>query len=376
MRAFGAMLIDAYRELNSRKLFWVVLVISTMVMLFYASIAFDDTGMSFFFGLWHVDSDFVRADTPIARMLYRSIFSSFIVGFWLAWAAVILALISTTTIFPDFIAGGSIDLVLSKPLSRVFLFFSKYISSLLFVVLQVAIFCVGVFLCMGVRMGEWNWMIFAAIPLITLFYSYLYSFNVLIGVWTRSALAALLLTMLLWFSIFGINMTEGIMLRIQVGQQISLDDSRKNLDRLENAVEALGDSEEDAGRAAMFQSQIADEKTTIAETEDQLGKLEPWMKRVQVMKYPLPKTGETLGLLERWLQKDTDVSLNDILAGNITMDEDGEYVRARTGHEERAQTRMMEYYDSRTMWYILGTSMVFEAVMLGLACFIFVRRDF
>ena len=73
----------------------------------------------------------------------------------------------------------------------------KFATSLLFVLLQVTLFCVGVFLCMGIRLGDWEWKIFAAIPVVTLFFSYLFSVNVLFGVWTRSALAALLITMML-----------------------------------------------------------------------------------------------------------------------------------------------------------------------------------
>lgn len=376
MTKFFAMLIDAYRELNSRKLFWVVLAISSLVMLMYASIGFDDTGMSMFFGLYHVDSEFVRADTPISRLLYRSIFSSFIVNIWLAWAAVILALISTTTIFPDFIAGGSIDLVLSKPVSRIYLFIVKYLTSLLFVLLQVAIFCVGVFLCMGLRLGEWNWFIFAAIPLITLFYSYLYSFNVLIGVWTRSALAALLLTVLLWVSIFAVNITEGIMLQLQISQRLTMEESQKNVDQLKAELEIIEASPATNSRHADIQFQIKDEQRSITEISDTLATLDPWMDRVQAMKYTLPKTGETVGLLERWLHKDTDVSLTDVLSGNVAMNEEGEFIPKQTGHDKRMEERTMEYYDSRSLWYIVGTSLVIEFIFLGLACFIFVRRDY
>jgi hypothetical protein len=37
---------------------------------------------------------------------------------------------------------------------------------------------------------------------------------------------------------------------------------------------------------------------------------------------------------------------------------------------------MQEHYDSVSAWYILGTSLAFEAVVLGFACFLFYRRDF
>ncbi len=133
MRLFGAMLIDSYRELNSKKLFWVILAMSAMVVLTFGSIGFDETGMSMFFGLTHVENAMLTDGSFLASLVYRSIFATFMVGIWLAWIATILALVSTTTVFPDFVSGGAIDLVLSKPIRRVTLFFMKFVTSLLFV---------------------------------------------------------------------------------------------------------------------------------------------------------------------------------------------------------------------------------------------------
>jgi len=376
MRVFKAMLIDAYRELNAKKLFWVTLAISGLVMLFYASIGFNADGMYFFFGLWQIDHEFIRAGTPIADMLYRSIFSSFIVGIWLAWIAVILALISTSTVFPDFLAGGSIDLVLSKPIGRVRLFLYKYLTSLLFVLLQVGIFCVGVFLCMGLRVGDWNWLIFAAVPVITLFYSYLFSMNVLLGVWTRSALTALLITLLFWFSIFGINTAESILLNLQITHEVQIEEQESQVEEYEAALAQIEDNEDNTARRRTLQGQIDSARGQIDSSQELIDKLQPWKKRVQAVKYVLPKTGETVGLVERWLKRDTDVALMDIFEGNIAVNEEGEYVPAQSSTQRKIQMRLQDEYYSRSLWYVIGTSVVFEVVMLTIACFIFIRRDF
>ena len=50
MTAFLAMLLDAYRELNSRKLFWITLGMSVMVVIAFGSIGFNEQGMSMFYG--------------------------------------------------------------------------------------------------------------------------------------------------------------------------------------------------------------------------------------------------------------------------------------------------------------------------------------
>src|SRR4051812_10750859 len=130
----GAVFVDAYRELNARKMFWVVLVISGLVVIAFAGVGIDEKGLSIFG--FSLPIPFNTTMMPRADF-YKMIFDSAGVGFWLSWLATILALISTAGIFPDMLTGGSIDLYLSKPISRLRLFLTKYLSALLFVALQV-----------------------------------------------------------------------------------------------------------------------------------------------------------------------------------------------------------------------------------------------
>ena len=122
------------------------------------------------------------------------------IGIWISLGRrSILALISTASIFPDLIAGGSIDLYLSKPISRLRLFLTKYLGGLLFVVLQTAVFALGSYLVFGLRGGQWRTSMFLIVPLATLLFSYLFAVCVLVGVLTRSTIAAILVTILFWF---------------------------------------------------------------------------------------------------------------------------------------------------------------------------------
>ncbi len=373
MRVFKAMLIDAYRELNSKKLFWVVLAISGIIVLFYGSIGFGDSGMSLFFGLWNIESEFLTADSPISRVLYRSIFSTFIVGLWLAWVAIILALISTTTVFPDYMASGAIDIVLAKPIRRITLFAIKYITSLLFVLLQVGLFCVGVFLCLGLRLGDWEWKIFLAIPLITLLFSYLFSINVLVGVRTRSALAALLITLLVWFSLFGVNLAEGILTTFHTQWVTDIETADERIATLD---EQLASDAPAATRLGFQQERVSvvDQRTAHQEALDRLN---PWRNFVRGVQFVAPKTSGSVDLLNKVLIDEGDVPLMDILEGNVARDADGNLRPASTNRERDRMQRMQEEYNQRTTWwYIVGTSLLFELVVLALAAWIFVRRDY
>jgi hypothetical protein len=375
MTVFTAMLLDAYRELNSKKLFWITLIISGFVVLSYGSIGFNEQGMSMLFGLKQIDSEYVNSETPWARALYMGIFADFMVTIWMTWVAVILALISTCSIFPDFMAGGSIDVVLSKPISRLTLFGMKYLTSLLFVVLQVGLFCVGIFFCVGLRLGEWNWMIFAAIPLVTVFFSYLYGVCVLAGVLTRSAITALLLTLLFWFSMWSIQTSEGLLNQFRVRFQIRAENAQTQIDRMQTNLDSLAGKDDDASLRARtdLEVRLTDARDTRDRHLEAEGKLTPWHGPIRGVMTVMPKNAQTVALLSRWLKDPEGFSIVGMMRGDMT----GGGTGALENQTEVEMTRRLEReLESISPWYIIGTSLGFELVVLAGACLIFVRRDF
>ncbi|MHC4102810.1 MAG: ABC transporter permease [Planctomycetota bacterium] len=375
MTVFAAMLLDAYRELNSKKLFWITLVISALVVLSYGSIGFNEQGMSILYGLKQIDSEFINSETPWARALYIGIFSDFVVTVWLSWVAVILALISTCTIFPDFLAGGSIDVVLSKPISRVTLFGMKYLTSLLFVVLQVGLFCVGIFFCVGLRLGEWNWMIFAAIPIVTVFFSYLYGVCVLAGVVTRSSITALLLTLLFWFSMWSVQTSEGVLNQFRVRFQVEADNIQTRIGRMETNLDGLAGREgDDSVRARSdLEARLTEARDDRDQQLEAKGKLTRWHTPIRAVMTVLPKNAQTVALLSRWLKDPEGFSITGMMRGDMT----GRGTGMMESQTDVEMTRRLEKeLESISSWYIIGTSLGFEVVVLFGACLIFVRRDF
>ncbi len=377
MTVFLAMLLDAYRELNSRKLFWVTLGLSAMVVVSYGSIGFNEQGMSVLFGLRQVDSEFVNSTTPWARALYIGIFSDFIVAVWLSWIAIILALISTCTMFPDFLAGGAIDLVLSKPIGRVMIFSIKFVMSLLFVVLQLTLFCVGIFLCVGLRIGEWNWMIFSAVPVVTVFYSYLYAVCVLTGVVTRSAITALLMTLLFWFSLWGMQTAEGMLYQFRTRFEIQAEKSQARIERMAQRLDTFNLGPDDAAGLivrADLQYRLEQEQAERDTSLDAAASLQTWHGPTEFMMAVLPKTQLTVGLLSRWLKDPDGFSIAAMMRGEMTGT--GTSALMRDPVDVEMTRRLEKELDSYSPWYIVGTSLGFEALVLAAACVIFVRRDF
>jgi len=231
MTAVLAIIIDSYRELIAKKLFWFVLAISLLVVVAFGSIGFNDEGVSIGYGLYTIESPMLKAGSPWIRPFMDFAFASVIVTMWLAWGSIILALISTAEVFPNFLAGGAIDLVLSKPVRRTTVFVSKYLGSLLFVLMQVALFCIGVLLVMRWRVGEWRWAILIAIPVLVLVFSYLYSIMVLFNVLTRSTLPSLVLTLLAWLSLFALHTTDRVLLtQLRIRSEVDRDAYARRID--------------------------------------------------------------------------------------------------------------------------------------------------
>ena len=392
-----ALLLDSLRMLRSRKLFWISLGISMLVMLAYASIGFGENGLSLFFGAWELEDPFFIEGSPWAKALYLGIYSNLVVTIWLSWAATILALVSTSSVFPDFMSAGSIEMVLSKPISRVRVFLIKFLGSLLFVFVQVLLFCTGVFICVGVRIDEWIWPIFAAVPLVTIFFSYLYAFNVLMGLVTRSGLAALLFTALFWFLLFAVQFGEGGLSTIATEQSVRLERLEERMADQQSRLDRIADSERPSEQRARerLETELEANRTRADEARQRLEAIEGWHRPLEIAMAVLPKNQQTIGLLDRWLAPDSRYTMTEIMLGEYREDEpstpppaieDGdepseEESRAARREERRATQResarrALGEDRETSAWFIIGTSLAFEAFVLGLAALIFARRDF
>ena len=390
---------DAYRGLKARKMFWVVLVISALVVAAFACLGITDRGLKVLF--WEMDFGPTTRDTSPAT-LYKWMFTELGINIWLSWVATILALISTAGIFPAFIASGSIDLVVSRPIGRTRLFLTQYAAGLLFVALQITIFCVASFLVIGLRGGAWEPGILLAIPLVLCFFSYLFSVCVLLGVLWRSTVAALLMTILFWAIVFGLHGAESGVLTWQLHQQQEQDQRRVRIEALEALVQARAaasaPSSGPAGGWAKSQEKLAE----LREKYDSRASLIDTLKKVHRILYGvktvLPKTSETIDLLNRTLIHTADMPEPDeeqdpegsrpmpasqeaatrqVVQDLPGPDEEQEPPRgaARSSSPEAAR-QLVQELRGRSAARIIGTSLAFELVILALAAAIFHRRDF
>jgi hypothetical protein len=388
----AALFLDAYRELNARRMFWVVLALSLLVVAAFAAVGINAQGVTVLG--FEFRSLFNTHFVPPA-MFYKILFASLGVGWWLNVVGVILALVSTAGIYPEFIAGGSIDLYLSKPISRLRLFLTRYATGLLFVTLQVALFAAACFVLIGCRAGLWDPRLFLAIPIVVLAFSYLFCVCALLGVLTRSTVAALLLTVLFWLTIFGVETAERLLFMNATAGRIETHAYQTQFASLDRQEAALKDRVT-APLADAAAAPLAPELEALAKRRRDLevkkrlsdprrANIALAHRILAAVKTALPKKAETDLVLQRWLNIDT----TDLDEQRL---EDRERRRAArnaggwfAGFKDRTETsfndpdvirELRAATDARPASRVLGTSLAFEAVVLALAAWLFCRRDY
>jgi ABC-type transport system involved in multi-copper enzyme maturation permease subunit len=349
-------LVAAYRELNARKLFWVALVLNGLVIAAMAAVGVDEKGVSVFG--FDLPIPLVNTTTYPDGKLYKFIFVGLGVGVWLAWLSTILALLSTASMFPD-LASGGVDTMLSKPIGRTRLFVTKFVSGLLFTALQVTVFALLGFLVIGIRGGSWEWGLFVVVPLMVVFFSYLFSVQAVVGMITRSPIASVIVTLLFWIFVFLVDAGE----RFTMVGVISA--------RLEIAgIEARMEKVEDEERKSGFTKR----------RDDRLETLPNWELAHDIfyaVKTALPKTSETAGLTTRALALTTEMPVDE---EEQQVDEQERRRRGLFRSEfvspRKFEAAINQEYESRNVWWVVGTSLGFVGVMLGVGVWYFRRRDF
>lgn len=349
-----AILIDSYRELTHRRLFWIALALSGFVVLAAAAAGVNERGVTVLH--WTIELQGLNSSVVSPALFYKGAFVALGVSIWLTWVATILALITTAGIIPDLVASGSIDLAVSKPISRARLFLTKFVGGLLFSTLQVTVFTVASFFVIGIRGGAWEPGVFIAIPLVVIFYSYLFAFCALMGVLTRSTVASLLLTILFWalcallWIVFVLVNTGRIAndLNIASIERIMEERVRERGERADNTK-----LQEDLESARSWQS--------FWERGSRYGE---WVVT------PLPKTAATIELLQRQL-----ISAADLPAPAEENAEGSPFSGGRVKQRD-LERAVGEWQGTYSPTWIIGTSLGFEFVILSLCVWIFSRRDY
>ncbi len=165
---------------------------------------------STFFGAWQFSSQ-PRQIGPAVLFVKDVLVNT--VG---ASVTLLISVVLTAFFIPNMLRKGSVDLVISKPISRWQLLLYKYIGGLTFVLLVTTMTVGGVWVAMAFRTGIWNPTFLLSIPMLVFTFGVLYALSTLIAVLTRSAIAAILITAAFMFILWGVGFTKSILDTLKV----------------------------------------------------------------------------------------------------------------------------------------------------------------
>ena len=356
MKPFLTLLLESYRGLRSETIFWVTVGLSVIVATLFLSIGFNEKEISFLFGATNIESDFSGSGTRLVQeLVYVMIFTNLIAEGWLTFIAIILALISCASIFPDAMKEGSAGMLMTKVPSRFQVFLAKLTGSLFFVFIQVGLFVVIVFVAFRWRLGVWNFSVFWYVPAVLLVFLNLYSFMVLLGVMTRSVMTSIMLTMLVWGISAGIDWTISY-------QEAAYQDSKSfefgGPTFSKETSSEVGTPTEEGVREEV---QLRKSRVNESEGDPQI------LSRI-----------DTLRIIHSFFPKNSPIMASAgkklVLEGLLASASGGDVLKDLENEGDFEDT-MDKLTPNDSIFYSIGTSCIFSFVMLSIAGCFFCRKD-
>ncbi len=251
-----------------------------------------------------------------------------------AWVILFISVVITSMFIPNMLQKGTVDLAISKPITRPTLLIYKYIGGLTFTLLLTTFTIGGAYLAIGLRSGMWNHMFLLSIPLIVMYFAILYAVSTLIAVFTRSAIVAILGTLLAWGLFYGIGVVNNRIVAREVAAAALKENPSKPME-----VPKPGDDID------------LDEVITRIDPDAPLWGFIPksTFGIVKTVQFVAPRTYQL------------DERLQLVIAEGILPEEDKKLVKM--------ETKVGSWVE------VLGISFGFIACVMGLACWRFASRD-
>lgn len=114
---------------------------------------------------------------------------------------IFLSLFATSSLIPSMLDPGSIDLLISKPVSRAMILSGRFLGGIAIVAFNVFYMVIFCWLTISVKSGFWNWGFLLAGFMIIITFTILFTLMTILGLLTKSGPFSLMLTyMILFFS--------------------------------------------------------------------------------------------------------------------------------------------------------------------------------
>src|SRR4029077_7287511 len=152
MMATLALIRDTFREAFARKIFWGLFGLSTLMILFFLFLLKIDIveGATATISLFGRTSNRTTDLDRLVRGVYGGI-ATFLYTF-----GMFLAVFASSGLIPSVLEPGRIELLLSKPVSRMHILLGRYAGNLLVVSSNIVYLVFGVWTIFGFKTGIWS----------------------------------------------------------------------------------------------------------------------------------------------------------------------------------------------------------------------------
>ncbi|GAB4299965.1 MAG: ABC transporter permease subunit [Ignavibacteriaceae bacterium] len=184
MKKIGLIILFTLREAFAKKVFIFFLAITALVLII--------TVASYIV----IDADSLR---EIAKQQGEKSFNEMLSILLLMIVAplsalcLLLAIFASAGFIPSLLEKGTIDLFLSKPITRSQLLWGKYFGGIAVVFLNIFLLVLGVWLIIALKFSYWDFSFLLIILLITFTFAVLYSLIVLFSVITKSSVPGMMI---------------------------------------------------------------------------------------------------------------------------------------------------------------------------------------
>ncbi len=163
---------------------------------------------------------------PVSRRQIRQfiepVLLAGIIKFGLGILAVFVAIVVTSPMIPETFHSGSLHLLLSKPISRVWLYLAKFFGGCIFVLVNITFVMIGLYFIAGLRFDIWNAGLLVCIPILMFVFIIFYSVSALVGLIWGNAIVSVVACMLFWLFCFSLGvMHDAIGPQVEVLTQLS-----------------------------------------------------------------------------------------------------------------------------------------------------------
>ena len=190
MIATVALITDTFREALARKIFWGLFGLSTAMILFFLFLLRIDIVEGALATVTLFGRSMNRA-TDLDRLV-RGTYAG-IATFLYTWG-MFLAVFASAGLIPSVLEPGRIELLLSKPVSRMHILLGRYVGNVLVVSCNIIYLVLGVWLIFGYKTGIWSRSFLFSIVTTIFVFAVLLTVVVLVGVIFESPALATMVT--------------------------------------------------------------------------------------------------------------------------------------------------------------------------------------